>query len=62
MPRTRKTRDVFEVHVNYGQGWEYATAGDTRKEAREHAKSYRDNAPEYPVKIVRKREPITPKV
>jgi hypothetical protein len=57
MAYVRKTRDVWEVQGNYGQGWECVTAEDTWKEARERVREYRENEPQYPhqVKLVRER-------
>lgn len=55
---TRKTRDEYQLHVNYGQGWEHEISEDTRKEAQERKKEYRENCPEYPTKIVVKRVKI----
>lgn len=54
----RKTRDVWALYVNYGQGWEYEFAEDTHKEICKRRKEYRENLPQYPVKIVLKREKI----
>ena len=52
MARERVTIDVYRVLVDYGQGYEYET---TRQRKRE----YRENCPEYPVKIMKTREPKT---
>ncbi len=54
----RKTRDVWEIHVDYGQGWEYEIAEFSFSEARARRREYRENCPQYPLKIVRKRERI----
>lgn len=53
----RKTIDVYQLHVNYGQGWEYEIAEFTRHAARKRKKEYSRNCPEYDTKIVKKREP-----
>jgi hypothetical protein len=61
MTYVRKTRDVWEVQGNYGQGWECVTTENTWKEAREQVRVYRENEPQYPhrVKLVRERiEPL----
>ncbi len=50
MPRIRKTRDEYRLHVNYGEGWEEVHATTTRADIRKSAKEYRENAPQYPVK------------
>ena len=55
--KEHKTIDEFQIHVNYGQGWEYEIAEETLREARFRIKEYRANCPEYPVKIVKRRIP-----
>lgn len=50
--------DVWALYVNYGQGWEYEFAEDTHEEICKRRKEYRENLPQYPVKIVLKREKI----
>lgn len=60
MARKRKTRDVWHLLVNYGQGWEHETTEATRKEALVQLRCYRENCPQYPSKIVAKRERIEP--
>jgi hypothetical protein len=56
----RKTRDEWQLHINYGygDGWEHEISEDTRKEAIQRRKEYRENCPEYPVKIVCRRVAI----
>lgn len=56
MAYIRKTRDEWEIQVNYGygQGWECDTTEETWKDAKAQAKTYRENVP-YPVRIVKKR-------
>ena len=39
----RKTRDIFVIMSNYGYGWEEEDYNETRKEARENLKAYREN-------------------
>jgi len=58
MAYTRKTRDEYRIHGNYGQGFEEVCAEDTYKAAREQLKCYRDNEPQYRHKIVIKRVKI----
>ena len=53
--RLRKTADEYQLHVNYGQGWEHETSEATRAEAREQKECYRINCPEYPTRIVKRR-------
>lgn len=51
----RKTIDSFELHVNYGQGWEHETTNWTVWHAIEERNLYRQNCPQYPTKIVKRR-------
>lgn len=53
MAYQRKTRDEWQLFVNYGygDGWEHETSEETYREARERVKEYRDNCPQYPVKL-----------
>ena len=59
MAYQRKTKDTWELWLNYGYGWEYTTGEDSRREIKERCKEYRENQPEYPRKIKMVREPIT---
>jgi len=54
---TRKTKDEYQLHINYGygQGWEHELSEDTHKEINQRVREYRENCPEYPVKVVVKR-------
>lgn len=54
----RKTEDVWELYVDYGSGFEYEFAAYNLDEARQQRKKYRENCPQYPTKIVKKRVPI----
>jgi len=54
MAYTRKTVDEYQIHGNYGFGFEDVTAEDTYKAAKEQLKCYRENEP-YQFKIVVKR-------
>lgn len=56
MPRINKYIYGWKLLVNYGQGWEYEVFEESRKEAQERRKEYRENCPQYPVKLVRGRE------
>ena len=58
MPYKRKTRDVWRLYVDYGQGWEHELDEFTLDEARQTRKEYRENCPQYPIKIVKGRERI----
>jgi hypothetical protein len=43
----------WKVWVNYGQGWEYELFELTASAAIAQKKSYRENCPQYPVKVCR---------
>ena len=53
----RKTRDEYDIEVDYGYGWDVVCTEDTPKEARERAKEYRENE-RKPVRIRKHRIPI----
>jgi hypothetical protein len=55
MAYVRKTRDEWQLWINYGRGWEHEISEDSSKEIRERAKEYRENCPEYPRQIKCKR-------
>lgn len=57
MAYQRKTRDRYDIMTNYGYGWECETSDDTYKEAKETAKTYRENTKAL-VRIEKHREPI----
>lgn len=57
MSRERKTRDVYVIQQYTAQGWEDVTAEDSRSEARQRLKEYRDNQPEFDARMVKRREP-----
>ena len=55
MPHIRKTTDEYEVQQYFPQyGWEMVTTETTFAEARERRREYRENQPEYPVRIIKK--------
>lgn len=60
MSRVRVTRDVFEVHGDYGHGFEMVTAADTYAAARQHCREYRENEPGIPFCVLKKRERLEP--
>jgi hypothetical protein len=62
MAYQRKTRDIWELRVDYGfgHGWETECTETSRTEARKRLSEYRTNCPEYPVRIVKTRERIAP--
>lgn len=55
MAYERKTIDTWELQLNYGYGWEYTLTEFTRKEARARLKEDRENQPQYPARLVKKR-------
>lgn len=55
MATLRKTRDEYQLHVNYGRGWEHELSEDTHAEAQQRRKEYRENCPQYATKIVKRR-------
>lgn len=58
--RARTTRDEYEVRGNYGHGhgYEVVFTADTRLEAKNILRDYRNNEPGVPFKIVRTRVPL----
>ena len=61
MAYERKTIDTWELQLNYGYGWEYTLTEFTREEARARLKEYRENQPQYPARLVKKRVRINTK-
>lgn len=61
MPYERKTRDVYAIEQYTGPlyGWEEVCCEETYRDARKTKAEYRDNQPEYPVRIRKYRERIT---
>jgi hypothetical protein len=55
MARPRKTCDEYQLHVNYGRGYEHEISEDTRAEIKQRAKEYRENCPQYPARVVKRR-------
>ncbi len=58
MAYKRKTVDVYEMHSNYGYGWECEVTEDSWKDLREQLKCYRENCPNGQFKAVVRRERI----
>ncbi len=54
----RKTRDVWYLLVDYGQGFEHETTEPTYADARAQLRCYRVNCPQYPARLKRARERI----
>lgn len=55
----RKTEDEFQIHGNYGFGFELVTCEIKWSLAKSTVKDYRDNEPGIRFKIVKKRVPKT---
>jgi len=51
----RKTVDEWHTQGDYGYGWETVTVDVTYAEARQMLKDYRENEPQYPHRIIKKR-------
>ena len=58
MSRERKTIDVWRLYVNYCGEWEHELDEYTPEEARKRRREYAENCPQYPVKVLRGREPV----
>jgi hypothetical protein len=54
----RKTQDVYTVQGYYFGTWEDETSENTRREAIERLKEYRENMPEYSHRLIKTREKI----
>jgi hypothetical protein len=54
----RKTRDLWDILGNYGQGWEVLTCATSLKEKNQHLREYRENEPQRQFKSVKYRERI----
>ena len=50
----RTTVDTWQIHVDYGQGFEHEVTEFSFKAFRENMKAYRENC-NYPVKNIRRR-------
>jgi len=53
----RKTRDLWDILGDYGQGWEVLTCATSLKEKNQHLREYRENEG-IPVKSKKYREKI----
>lgn len=54
--RPNKYDYLFIVQGSYGYGWEDLTAEDTRSEARDRLREYRENEPGTPHRLIKRRE------
>ncbi len=55
MAYTRKTRDEYNIEGLYCHGWEVVCCEDTRREARERLREYRENEPGMAFRIKKAR-------
>jgi hypothetical protein len=55
MAYVRKTVDEWHTQGNYGCGWETVTIDDNKKDAMQMLRDYRENEPEYPHRLIKKR-------
>ena len=58
MAYIRKTKDIFVLLANYGQGFEEEIIEYSYKDIKLRLKEYRDNCPQYRFTYKRKREKI----
>ena len=54
--KTNKYLYLYAVQGNYGQGWEDLTVSEDWREVWNDHKAYKDNEPEYPHRLIRRRE------
>lgn len=54
----RKTRDEWQLWINYGQGFEHETSEETFTDVKNQSKCYAENCPQYARKIKFKRVKI----
>lgn len=55
MAYTRKTIDEWQLHVNYGYGWEHEISEISLFLIKQRRKEYNENCPQYRTKIVCRR-------
>lgn len=58
MAYQRKTRDEYQIHGLYNDGWEEVTCADNRREALGYLRDYRENEAGTAFKLVKKRVPV----
>ena len=51
MAYQRKTYDEWQLWINYGHGWEHEISEASSREFRQRVKEYRENCPQYPVRV-----------
>jgi hypothetical protein len=57
IPKARKTKEVFVIQGNYGQGWEDVTEEEKFSEAKARLKEYDENE-SYPHRRITRRVKI----
>lgn len=55
MTYSRKTRDEYDIEQRTTEGWEIVNSEATRRDAQRSAREYRENQPEFAVRIVKRR-------
>ena len=58
MTYVRKTEDEYQIHVNYGNGYEEVTCETSWKAARKTKRLYIENEKTFPCKIIKRRVKI----
>ena len=58
MTYQRKTVDEYDIEQDAGGGWEVVSSEANRKEANRAIREYRENQPEYPVRVHKHRVPL----
>lgn len=51
MSYVRKTRDEIDIQQLTAEGWETVHTEETWREAKARVREYRENQPEYPVRL-----------
>lgn len=57
-----KYRYMLVIQGDYGQGWEDVDASENIKEAHHNYRLYRENEPQYPHRLIHRRELNTEEV
>lgn len=55
MAYKRKTHDEWEIHSDYGYGFEFTVNAEDAEDAHRLLREYRENEPQYRHKIIKKR-------
>ena len=58
MTRPIKTKKVFVIQGDYGQGWEDVTEEESYIEAKNRLHEYNENEPQYPHRRIIRREKL----